>query len=103
MNLMICTFSLNYCMQCSNSQLSVVVPPEKMFDEYLYLSSTSQQFKNHFIELNKWIKIDLNSEEIRFGDIGKWWNILRTNKQIRVKSYRCGTAKNVAKIANSKN
>ena len=25
---------LNYCIECSNSQLSVVVPPEKMFDEY---------------------------------------------------------------------
>ena len=29
---------LNFCQQCSNSQLSVVVPPEKMFNNYLYLS-----------------------------------------------------------------
>ena len=40
--------------------LSVVVPPEKMFDEYLYLSSTSQQFKYHFIELANELKTDLN-------------------------------------------
>ena len=26
---------LNFCKECSNSQLSVVVPPEKMFDNYL--------------------------------------------------------------------
>ena len=36
---------LNYCSQCSNSQLSVVVPPKKMFNNYFYLSSTSKQFK----------------------------------------------------------
>ena len=26
---------LNFCKKCSNSQLSVVVPPEKMFNNYL--------------------------------------------------------------------
>ena len=41
---------LNFCKQCFNSQLSVVVPPEIMFDTYLYLSSTSELFKNHFIK-----------------------------------------------------
>ena len=33
---------LNFCKKCSNSQLSIVVPPEKMFTNYFYLSSTSK-------------------------------------------------------------
>ena len=41
-----------FCKQCFNSQLSVVVPPEKMFDTYLYLSSTSELFRSHFILLH---------------------------------------------------
>ena len=47
---------LNFCKKCSNSQLSVVVPPEKMFKNYLYLSSTSEQFQKHFIDFAKELK-----------------------------------------------
>ena len=50
---------LNFCNQCSNSQLSVVVPPEKMFGNYFYLSSTSKQFRNHFVEIAKELKTNL--------------------------------------------
>ena len=34
---------LMFCDQCFNCQLSEVVPPEKMFDNYLYVSSTSKK------------------------------------------------------------
>ena len=37
-----------------NSQLSVVVPPEKMFNNYLYLSSTSEKFRRHLSDI-AWI------------------------------------------------
>lgn len=39
---------LNVCTDCFNCQLSVSVPAEKMFSKYLYQSSTSDQFVNHF-------------------------------------------------------
>lgn len=39
---------LNYCDQCSNCQLSYVVNPKKLFSNYLYTSSTSKTFSNHF-------------------------------------------------------
>ena len=39
---------LDYCPQCYNVQLSVVVPASKMFDNYLYVSSTSPVFRKHF-------------------------------------------------------
>jgi len=39
---------LNYCDQCTNCQLSYVVNPKKLFSNYLYTSSTSKTFSNHF-------------------------------------------------------
>ena len=39
---------LNYCANCHNCQLSISVNPSVLFDKYLYLSSVSNTFKNHF-------------------------------------------------------
>ena len=39
---------LNYCHKCSNCQLSYVVNPKKLFSNYLYTSSTSKTFADHF-------------------------------------------------------
>lgn len=39
---------LMFCSKCYNAQLSVVVPPARMFDNYLYVSSTSPVFREHF-------------------------------------------------------
>ena len=48
---------MNYCENCHNCQLSVTVDPKKMFSNYLYLSSTSKQFVEHFEDAsNKYIK-----------------------------------------------
>ena len=44
---------LNYCNKCYNCQLSVAVDPKKMFSNYLYTSSTSKVFRNHFIHAAK--------------------------------------------------
>ena len=95
---------LNFCNQCSNSQLSVVVPPEKMFDNYFYLSSTSQQFRDHFVDIAKELKTDLklkNSSVV--VDIGSNDGIfLDPLKNLGINAIGIEPAKNVAKIANSK-
>ncbi len=39
------------CNDCFHSQLSVVVDPEIMFKNYLYVSGTTQTFRNHCKEL----------------------------------------------------
>lgn len=39
---------LMYCKQCHLCQLSYVAPPEKLFKHYVYLTSTTQTFKDHF-------------------------------------------------------
>jgi len=44
---------MNYCPKCHNCQLSVSVDPKKMFSNYLYTSSTSSSFRNHFITATK--------------------------------------------------
>jgi len=48
---------VNYCPKCHNCQLSVAVDPKKMFSNYLYTSSTSVSFRNHFINAaNQYVK-----------------------------------------------
>ena len=37
-----------YCPESHNCQLSYIVPKEKMFDHYLYVSSTTKSFRDHF-------------------------------------------------------
>jgi len=95
---------LNYCKQCFNSQLSVVVPPEKMFDNYFYLSSTSQQFKDHFVGIAKELKSDLKLKNTSVVvDIGSNDGIfLEPLKNLGINAIGVEPAKNVAKIANSK-
>jgi nucleoside-diphosphate-sugar epimerase/dTDP-4-dehydrorhamnose 3,5-epimerase-like enzyme len=44
---------VNYCNKCHNCQLSVSIDPKKMFSNYLYTSSTSKVFRNHFIHAEK--------------------------------------------------
>ena len=95
---------LNYCKQCSNSQLSVVVPSKKMFDNYFYLSSTSQQFRDHFIDIAKELKSDLKLNNTSVVvDIGSNDGIfLEPLKNLGINAIGVEPAKNVAKIANSK-
>ena len=95
---------LNFCNKCSNSQLSVVVPPEKMFDNYLYLSSTSEKFQKHFVDFAKELKKDLNlKKNSTLVDIGSNDGILLDPiSQLGIQAVGIEPAKNVAKIANSK-
>ena len=57
---------VNYCNKCHNCQLSVAVDPKKMFSNYLYTSSTSKVFRNHFIgAAKKYIKeLKLNKKNL---------------------------------------
>jgi len=95
---------MNFCKECSNSQLSVVVPPDKMFDNYFYLSSTSEKFRDHFVNFAKELKSDLklkNSSVV--VDIGSNDGIfLAPLKNLGMLAIGVEPAKNVAKIANLK-
>lgn len=45
----VCPLSLTWCETCKLVQLTHVVPPEKMFSNYLYVSSTTKTFQDHFL------------------------------------------------------
>ena len=94
---------LNFCKQCFNSQLSVVVPPKKMFDNYLYLSSTSEKFRKHFFNIAKEIYDDLQlTKKSVVVDIGSNDGIfLKPLKQLGLNPLGVEPAKNISKIANS--
>ena len=63
---------VNYCSKCHNCQLSVSVDPKKMFSNYLYTSSTSEVFRNHFVKAAKKYSKDLklNKKKSLIIDVG---------------------------------
>jgi nucleoside-diphosphate-sugar epimerase/dTDP-4-dehydrorhamnose 3,5-epimerase-like enzyme/SAM-dependent methyltransferase len=62
---------LNVCEDCFNCQLSVAIDSDEMFSNYLYQSSTTQSFRDHFTKAaNKYIK-DFNlDKESYIIDVG---------------------------------
>ena len=95
---------VNYCNKCHNCQLSVAVDPKKMFSNYLYTSSTSKVFRNHFVEAAKkyYKELKLVKNKSYIIDIG-------SNDGVALKPFLdlgfkkvlgIEPAKNLAKIAN---
>merc|ERR1712127_1017101 len=95
---------VNYCPKCHNCQLSVSVNPKKMFTNYLYTSSTSKVFREHFVTAAKKYskELKLNKKKSYIIDVG-------SNDGVALKPFQdlgfknilgIEPAKNLAKIAN---
>tara|TARA_Y100001970_G_scaffold166679_1_gene203897 strand:+ start:5309 stop:7855 length:2547 start_codon:yes stop_codon:yes gene_type:complete len=95
---------MNYCENCYNCQLSIVIDPKKMFSNYLYLSSTSKSFSKHFEEAaKKYIKeFKLSKKKSYIIDVG-------SNDGVALKPFKdkkfnnilgIEPAKNLAKLSN---
>ena len=95
---------MNYCSNCHNCQLSVVVDPKKMFSNYLYLSSTSKTFRDHFNKAaKKYInEFKLSPNKSYIVDIGSNDGVaLKPFKDLKFKKILgIEPAKNLAKKAN---
>ena len=95
---------VNFCANCCNCQLSVAVDPKKMFSNYLYTSSTSKSFKEHFVNAaNKYIKdFKLNKKKSYILDIGSNDGVaLKPFKDLGFKNILgIEPAKNLSKLAN---
>jgi nucleoside-diphosphate-sugar epimerase len=95
---------VNFCEKCYNCQLSVAVNPKKMFSNYLYTSSTSKLFKDHFINAaNKYVKdFKLNKKKSYIIDVGSNDGIaLKPFKDLGFKKILgIEPAKNLSKLAN---
>ena len=95
---------VNFCENCFNCQLSIVVNPKKMFTNYLYLSSTSKSFVKHFeTAAEKYIKeLKLSNKNSYIIDVGS--NDGVALKPFKDKKYKnilgIEPAKNLAKLAN---
>ena len=95
---------VNYCKKCHNCQLSVSVDPKKMFSNYLYTSSTSKSFREHFISAAKKYTKDLklNKKKSLIIDIGSNDGVaLKPFLEMGYKNLLgVEPAKNLAKLAN---
>ena len=95
---------LNYCDNCHNCQLSVAVDPKKMFSNYLYTSSTSASFREHFVTATKnYVKeFKLKPKKSYIIDIGSNDGVaLKPFKDLGFKNILgVEPAKNLAKLAN---
>jgi len=95
---------MNYCEKCYNCQLSVAVDPKKMFSNYLYTSSTSSSFREHFVNAaKKYIKdFKLNKKKSYIIDIGSNDGVaLKPFKDLGFKKILgIEPAKNLAKLSN---
>lgn len=98
---------VNYCENCHNCQLSVAVDPKKMFSNYLYTSSTSKIFRDHFISAaNKYIKdFKLRPKTSYIIDVGSNDGVaLRPFLNLKFKNILgIEPAKNLSKLANKNN
>ena len=95
---------VNYCNKCHNCQLSIAVDPKKMFSNYLYTSSTSKSFQEHFIKAAKQYAKDLklNKKKSLIIDIGSNDGVaLKPFLEMGFKNILgIEPAKNLAKLAN---
>ena len=89
---------VNYCSKCHNCQLSVAVDPKKMFANYLYTSSTSKIFREHFVNAAKKYskELKLNKKKSYIIDIG-------SNDGVALKPFLNLGFKNVLGIEPAKN
>ena len=92
---------VEYCDNCHNVQLNYVVPAEKLFKHYLYVSSTTKSMRNHFenaaYHYVDMFKLDENSFVI---DIGSNDGVaLKPLKEKNIKVLGIEPATNIAKIA----
>lgn len=93
---------LEYCSECYNAQLSIVVPAPEMFDNYLYVSSTSPVFRKHFEDAAaRYIQeFNLTSDSLVL-DIGSNDGVfLKPLKEQGIKVIGVEPAKNLCDIAN---
>ncbi len=89
---------VNYCEKCHNCQLSISVNPKKMFSNYLYTSSTSKLFRDHFVNASKkYIKdLKLNKKKSYIIDVG-------SNDGVALKPFIDQGFKNILGIEPAKN
>jgi len=100
----VCPLSLTFCPSCYLVQLSHVVPPDLMFKHYLYVSSTTKTFHEHFGQYAEEVRGKLSSVESPLAvDIGSNDGLLVNSYQKQgMRALGVDPADNLAEEANKK-
>ncbi len=100
----VCPLSVTRCTTCGLVQLTHVVPPELMFSHYLYVSSTTRTFKEHFAQYAGQVKNLLHKKDnILAVDIGSNDGLLLASFQNKgITAVGVEPASNLSKEANAK-
>jgi nucleoside-diphosphate-sugar epimerase/SAM-dependent methyltransferase len=90
-----------FCDNCKLNQLSYVVPQELMFSDYLYVTSTTETFKQHFLEMSNHLTKKFNLRENSLVvDIGSNDGLLLKGFRDRgVRIVGVDPAENICKLA----
>jgi len=99
-----CPLNVTQCSRCTLVQLTHAVPPEIMFSEYLYVSSTTKTFRDHFEAYAQAVRIKLFAKDKLVAvDIGSNDGLLLSYFQKeRMKPIGVEPAKNLSDLANKK-
>lgn len=96
--------SVSFCPKCFLVQLTNTVPPERLFRDYIYFSSTSKSFLEHCKKTaEKFVKkFRLNSDSLILEIASNDGAQLQYFKNLGTKILGVDPAQNIAKVANQK-
>jgi len=96
--------SVGFCLKCYLVQLINTVPPEELFKNYIYFSSTSQSFLKHCEETANHLtkKLKLTSESLVLEIASNDGAQLKFFKKLGTQVLGVDPAQNIANIANQK-
>lgn len=96
--------SLCFCPKCYLVQLKKTVPPEELFRNYIYFSSTSSKFLEHCKDTADYLteRLKLNSTSLVLEIASNDGAQLQYFKQLGIRVLGIDPAKNIADVANAK-
>ncbi len=96
--------SVGFCPQCCLVQLMETVPPEKLFRDYIYFSSTSKLFLEHCRSLADELaaRFKLNPDSLVVEIASNDGAQLQAFKDLGIKILGIDPAANIAQVANAK-
>ncbi len=96
--------SVSFCSHCYLVQLTTVVPPEKLFRDYIYFSSTSKLFLEHCKKTSEELtkRLNLNEKSLVVEIASNDGAQLQFFKNLGIPIMGIDPAVNIASIANAK-
>lgn len=94
---------LNLCTKCYHSQLSVVVDPDEMFKNYLYVSGTTDTLRQYFEQFFYTVLSEVNIQRGKVLDIAcNDGTQLEVFEQMGWETYGIDPAENLYKVSSQK-